>query len=355
MHDRTARLREQMLAGGLDAVLVTSPPNIRYLSGFSSEDGTLLITRENAYLLTDFRYTIQAKDQTAGLFEVIELLPRETVTKLQEKLQAEACKRLGFEDAHMSVARRQGLDALGVEFISYSNELAKLRIVKSATEIQKLQEAQNIADAAFLELLQVIRPGMSEKRVVAELLYICGRMGSDGPSFDPIVGAGPNGAMPHAVPTERELAKGDLVVLDFGCIYAGYCSDMTRTISMGQPSDFQKEIYGIVLEAQIKAFSSLRPGITGKELDAVARGHIAAAGYEKNFGHGLGHGFGLQIHEAPTASINGTDHLLAGMSVTVEPGIYIEGQFGVRIEDCCVLTETGHRNLVTATKELIIL
>jgi len=355
MHDRTARLRAQMQASNLDAVLVTSLPNIRYLSGFTSEDGTLLITRESACLLTDFRYTIQAKEQTAGQFEVIELLPRETVSKLQEKLQMENCKRLGFEDAHMSVARRQGLDALGVEFVSFSTDLAKLRIVKSAAEIQKLQEAQGIADAAFLELLQTIRPGMSEKRVAAELLYICGRMGSDGPSFEPIVGAGPGGAMPHAVPTERELQKGDLVVLDFGCIFEGYCSDMTRTVAIGQPSDFQKEIYGIVLEAQMQALAALRPGITGKELDAVARGHIAAAGYEKNFGHGLGHGFGLQIHEAPSASVNGTDPLLAGMSVTVEPGIYIEGQFGVRIEDCCVLTELGHRNLVTATKELIIL
>lgn len=355
MQERIARLREQMRAQGLDAVLVTGLPNIRYLSGFTSEDGSLLITYENAYLLTDFRYIIQAKEQTAGAYTIVELLPRQTVQTLQEKLRQDACKRLGFEQLQMSVARRSSMDELEVEFVPFSEALAKLRIIKSAEEIEKLQKAQNIADAAFLELLQVIRPGMSEKRVVAELLYICGKLGSEGPSFEPIVGSGPNGAMPHAVPGDRILQKGDLVVLDFGCIFAGYCSDMTRTFAIGQPSDFQKEIYGIVLEAQTKALAALRPGITGKELDAVARDHISAKGYGKDFGHSLGHGFGLQVHEAPTASIYGEDALQAGMTVTVEPGIYIENQFGVRIEDCCVLTEGGHRNFVSASKELIIL
>lgn len=296
-----SRLRTQMQNKGLDAVLLCGLTAIRYFSGFTSDDATLVITKTRACLLTDFRYTIQAKEQAPD-FDTIEVGRGQFNATVKDILSSELCKQVGFEDAIVPFATYQSYSTLEVSLVPFSAELSRLRIIKTAQEIASLQKAQAIADAAFNELVNTIHSGMSEKRVVAELNYISAKLGSEGPSFDPIVGSGPNGAMCHAVPSDRLLQKGDLVVLDFGCIYNGYHSDMTRTIAVGEVDDFSKMIYDIVLEAQLRALDALKAGITGKELDAVARDYITQKGYGDCFGHSLGHGFGLQVHEMPSAS-----------------------------------------------------
>ena len=346
-------MRAAMQGDRVDATLLTSLPSVRYLSGFAGDSATLIVTGGRSVLLTDSRYTAQVRAQTAC--EVIEITRADYLDKIKVFLQAEGVMRVGFEDDSMSVATRAVYDPLGLDFVPYGKVCRTLRLIKSADEVKKLRQAQGIADQAFAELLNVIRPGMSEKRVAAELLYLCARLDSDGPAFPPIVGSGENGAMCHLSPGERQLQRGDLVVIDFGCTVDGYCSDMTRTVAIGQPDERQRQVYDLVRQAQQRALDALRPGITGRELDAVAREVIAAQGYGAYFGHGLGHGIGLQVHEGPTASQSAEESLQAGMTLTVEPGIYLPEQFGVRIEDCCVLTEKGHENLTATTKELIIL
>lgn len=351
--NRIERLRERMEQKGLDAVLVTSLTSIRYFSSFTSDDATLVITMKKACLLTDFRYTIQAKEQSGDCFNIVEVGRGQYIGTITDILESEGCMCVGFEDDTVSFANYERFKAMEKELVPFSSEMNRLRIVKTAAEIESMQAAQAIADKAYIELLNTIHSGMTEKRVAAELLYICGKLGSEGPSFDPIVGSGPNGAMCHAVPSDRQLQQGDMVVLDFGCIKNGYCSDMTRTFAVGEVDDFTKKIYNIVLEAQLRALDALKAGIMGAELDAIARDYISQNGYGNCFGHSLGHGFGLQIHESPYASVSSMDRLDDGMTITVEPGIYIEGKLGVRIEDCCVVTEDGKLNLVTSSKELL--
>jgi len=343
-----------MQADGLDAVLLSSQPSIRYLTAFSGEDATLIVTGSNAALLVDSRYTTQAVGAICDRpIEVIEITRANFLDAARALLPGSG--RIGFEDERMTVAQRLGYDSLALEFVPWSKACDRLRLIKEAGEIGALRQAQAMADRAFAELLGVLRPGMSEKRVAAELNYLCGKLGSEEPAFTPIVASGQNSAMCHASPRDRLLQDGDLVVLDFGCTWHGYRSDMTRTVAIGQPSEPARQVYDIVREAQHRALDALRPGVTGRELDAVARGFIAQRGYGEQFGHGLGHGFGLQVHEAPTASASSEERLQAGMTITIEPGVYLPGQLGVRIEDCCVLTETGHENLVGATRELLVI
>lgn len=354
MNDRILRLRSAMEQNDLDAVILKSVTAIRYFSGFTSVDASVVITKNRSVLLTDFRYTIQAKAQSGDCCEIIEIGAKHN-ERIGEILKEENVRRLGFEEDYVSFASYQTYEKFGVELVPFAKELHHLRIVKTQDEIENLQKAQSMADAAFAELLKVVRPGMTERRVAAELEYICAKLGSEGPSFETIVGSGPNGAMCHAVPGERKLQRGDLVVLDYGCLFNGYHSDMTRTFAVGEPDAFSRKIYEIVRTAQQKALDALRPGITGKQLDAIARDYIKEQGYGDCFGHSLGHGFGLLIHESPRAAVTCETVLEPGMTITVEPGIYIEGKLGVRIEDCCVVTETGKRNFCVSTKELQII
>ena len=351
MSDRIVRLREAMAEAGLDAVLISGYPNIRYFSGFTSDESKVLVTACSQTLFTDFRYLIQAAAQSPE-FELVQ--PTGTVPEaVWEVLKREHCRKCGFEDGFLTVAEFSGFTTLPVEFVPWGKELSRLRIVKTAEEAALLQKAQDIADASLAEFLRQVKPGMTEREAAARLTYLGSMMGSEGPSFDPIVGSGPNGAMCHAVPGERKLQTGDLVVIDFGCIYQGYHSDMTRTIAIGPVSEACHRIYDIVLEAQLKTLAEVRPGITGAHLDGVARDVIASYGYGDCFGHGLGHGFGYEIHEAPRAGKKSTDVFVSGMTITVEPGIYVEGLCGVRIEDCTMVTETGCLNFVHTTKDLI--
>ncbi len=353
MKHRIEALRKSLSAASLDAALITSRESIRYYSGFSSVDGTFLVTHKNTYLVTDFRYTIQAKAQTKGLCEVVEAGFADQKDRIRDFLASDGCKRAAFEDGAMTVGEFRSYEPMPVEWVAFSEQIALPRLYKSAEEVESLQAAQRIADKSYLEWLNRISAGMTELEATAELNYVCAKNGSEGASFDPIIAGGPNGAMPHAEPGERKLQKGELVVADFGCMINGYHSDMTRTFAIGNVDDESKEIYEIVKTAQQMALDSLKSGITGKALDAVARDYITQKGYGAQFGHGLGHGFGLLIHEQPRASFLSEDTLTSGMTITIEPGIYVPGKCGVRIEDCCVVTDDGYLNLANVTKELI--
>ena len=353
MKYRIEALRKSLAAASLDAALITSGVNIRYYSGFTSPDGMFLVTHKSTHLITDFRYTIQAKAQTMGLCEIVEAGYAEQQDRVRGFLADNGCKRVAFEDGVMTVADFRAYEAMPVEWVAFGETISLPRLHKSAEEVGFLQAAQRIADKSFLEWLGRIAVGMSELEAAAELNYVCAKNGSEGASFDPIIAGGPNGAMPHAVPGARKLQKGDLVVADFGCMVNGYHSDMTRTFAIGEIDEESKEIYETVKTAQQMALDALVCGVSGKAIDAVARDYITAKGYGAQFGHGLGHGFGLEIHEPPRAALSSEDTLTSGMTITIEPGIYVEGKCGVRIEDCCVVTEQGHLNLVGVTKELI--
>lgn len=355
MERRIQNLRESLSKSGLDAAVVTSVENIRYYSGFTSADGTALITHRGCYLVTDFRYTIQAKRQTRGNYEVFEEPFAAQMGRIRDLLLQDGCKRCGFEQDNVTVGAFRQFEAFRVTWVPFGGEIALPRLIKSDDEIAALQSAQRIADKSYIEWTGRIGEGMTEREAAAELNYVCAKNGSEGPAFDPIVATGANGAMCHAVPGENRLQRGDLVVVDFGCTYEGYRSDMTRTLAVGTANDESRRVYDIVLQAQLKALDALKGGVSGKALDAVARDYIAGCGYGEAFGHGLGHGFGLQIHEPPRAASISEDTLLPGMTITIEPGVYLEGKLGVRTEDCCVVTQEGHINLVSAAKDLLII
>ncbi len=356
MLERQNQLRKTMRENGLDAVLLSSAVSIRYYTGFTSDECIVLLTMDSCHLITDFRYTIQAVQQCGDAAEILEVnaAPKqmETARGLVEQKNIRTC---GYEDARITVKRFNEFSEFGIAFRPFSAEIEKPRLIKSDLEVAEMQKAQEIADAAFSRILGSIRPGVTEKEIAAELLYQCAVLGSEGPSFDPIVGSGENGAMCHAIPSDRKIRGGDLIVLDFGCKYHGYCSDMTRTVGIGTIDPELRKIYDITLETQLKCLDAVHSGIRGYDLHMIAVDNITAHGYGKCFGHGLGHGFGLEIHEQPRASAVSADTLLTGMTITVEPGIYLEGKGGVRIEDCGVVTDHGYRNFATSTKELIIL
>ena len=352
--NRISKLRESFAAKDVDAALITSYENMLYYSGFKCAEAYLLVTGKDAYVFTDFRYTIQARDEAKDC-RVIEISNDTLLTKIREVLTDDGIRTCGYEEEKLTVAEFRNFETLPVSFKPLSRVISSFRLIKDAGEIENLRIAQSMADKAFGLFLERARPGMTEVEAAAELDYLCRLQGSEGPSFDTIIGSGPNGAMCHAIPGQRKLTEGDLVVVDFGCVFNGYHSDMTRTFGIGKVSDKCRKIYDIVLEAQLRALEALKSGIAGRELDRIARDCIASYGYGEAFGHGLGHGFGLEIHEKPRASRLSEDILLAGMTITDEPGIYLEGEFGVRIEDDLVVTEDGYLNLAGTTKQLMII
>ncbi len=351
---RCNKLVDEMKKMNISAMLVTSETSSRYFSGFTGDNVLLVISGEHRILFTDFRYTIQAKQQSMGAFEVNEVSSMDAEL-VKNTLSSLGATTVGYEDETMTVRKFNAWKDLPFEFVPSSDLLTQQRVVKSEEEIEYLKIAQQVSDKAFAMLLDFIKPGMTEKEVANELDYLLKKCGADEPSFDTIVGSGENGALCHAVPGDRKLREGDLVVIDFGSRVNGYCSDMTRTIAIGEPCDELKKIYNIVREAQAKALSQLKAGLGCKEFDAIARDYITEHGYGKMFGHSLGHGFGLEIHETPFASIRGKGEFKAGMTITCEPGIYVEGLGGVRIEDCTVVTDDGYINLCSTTKDLIVI
>lgn len=356
---RVQAARKLLEEKGLDAAFIASPANIRYLSGFAGTDSYLYLSSKRQVILTDSRYTLQAEEE--GKDCEVRTIKGERVygALLKELLEEDKVKRLGFEDGVMTwqlVKKLQEAagDKWGEErWVPLGEDLSLLRAVKDEGEIEKLARAEQIGDEAFSYILTQIKPGITELEIAAKLEYYMKSHGAQEKGFDTIAASGLHSAMPHAVPSEKVLEKGDFLTLDFGCKYQGYCSDMTRTVVIGKAGEKQKEIYKIVLEAQETALAGLRSGMTGAEGDALARKVIEEAGYGDYFGHGLGHSVGLEIHEKPALSPKDQTILRPGIIETVEPGIYIPGFGGVRIEDMTVITENGIKNLTSSPKELI--
>lgn len=352
---RVIKLREALQQQNLDALFVTSPINRRYLSGFTGTSGYVLITPDKAFFLTDFRYMTQASQQVIG-FEIVQHAADVTDT-LKELLSTQGVKRLGFEGADMvySTYVKYEADLKPVEMVPANGLVEQLRIFKDDEELAVMKEAAELADRTFVHMLDVLKPGITELEASLELEFFMRKHGASGTAFDTIVASGERSALPHGVASEKVIEKNDLVTMDFGALYKGYCSDITRTVLVGEANQKQREIYDIVLEAQQYTVEHIRPGMTGREADALARDIIARYGYGEQFGHSTGHGLGMECHEAPRVSKLSDDILLPGMVVTVEPGIYIPGFGGVRIEDDVIMTETGCRRLTESSKEFIAL
>lgn len=353
---RLKKLRSKLADKELDAILITSPANRRYLSGFTGSAGALIVSPDRAVLATDFRYYEQVAKQ-APQFELAKIEGQFTAL-LPDLIGEMSVRWLGFESDDVTVALHERLaDALPecVEFVATSGLVEELRAVKDEDELAALRRAIALGDAAYAHIADFMQPGMTERQVAWELESFMRTHGAEKLSFETIVAAGPNGAMPHAHPTDRPIRSGEPVVMDFGAVVDGYCSDMTRTVALGQAGERYHEVYEIVLQAQQSALQGIRPGMTGQEADAIARQVIRDAGYGDAFGHGLGHGVGLVVHEKPrVGKLSDKDVLQPGMVFSVEPGIYLPGEFGVRIEDLVVLCHDGPQALSLAVKEPVL-
>ncbi len=340
------------------AALVAAPHNLCYLTGFPSGDSWIFLTREKNYFLTDFRYIEMAKATVVGAECV--MISRLTQT-LTELVKRHGIRNIYLEAGETSLVQSAVLESNVPDVIfETGNELdgwlSHMRAVKDEEEVRLIEQAQRIAEAGFEHILPFIREGVTERDVALELEFYMRRQGAQRVAFDFIVVSGANSSLPHGIPSDKRICKGDFVTMDFGAVVDGYHSDMTRTVAVGSVTDEQRRIYDTVLKAQSAALSVLRPGLPCVDGDAAARDIITAAGYGDCFGHGTGHGVGVQIHEGPNLSPRAGDRLLcSGNVVTVEPGIYLEGRFGVRIEDMALITENGCRNLTRCPKELIVL
>ncbi len=353
--ERRERLRAAAAEDGLDAVLVSSLVNVRYLTGFTGSNGALLLTARADVLATDGRYTTQSAQQAP---DVERLIDRAVGPALAARAAADGIGRLGYESHVVTVDGRESLAAAGdgLELVSLGRAVEKLRAVKDEDEIALLREACAIGDRALADLLAAggLALGRTEREVGRDLDARMLDHGAEAPSFETIVASGPHSAIPHHRPADRRLQAGDFVKLDFGAEYDGYHSDMTRTLVLGRPADWQREIYALVAESQRVGRDALAIGADVQDIDKAAREVIAAAGHGEHFGHGLGHGVGLEIHEAPSLGPTGTGKLVDRMPVTVEPGVYLEGRGGVRIEDTLVVRPSGPELLTMTTKDLLV-
>ncbi|WP_040208122.1 M24 family metallopeptidase [Neobacillus jeddahensis] len=348
------KLRSTFSTQGIDGILITSPFNRRYISNFTGSAGVVLISADRAQFITDFRYIEQATKQCQG-FDIIKFsssIPEE-IARLVKELNIQ---KLGFEEDYLTFASFKQYDKeISAQLVPISGVIEKLRLIKTDAEIKILKVAADIADAAFKHILDFIRPGKTELEVSNELEFFMRRAGATSSSFDTIVASGYRSALPHGVASDKVIETGDMVTLDFGCYYNGYVSDMTRTVAIGEPDAKLKEIYEVVLEAQLKGMAGIKPGMSGKEADALTRNYITEKGYGEYFGHSTGHGIGLEVHEGPALSMKSDVILEPGMVVTCEPGIYIAGLGGVRIEDDTLVTTDHNEALTHSTKDLIIL
>lgn len=333
--------------GEWDAALISSKANIFYYSGFTSEDALLYISHKRRLLITDFRYTLQAKEQAPD-FEVIIEKGIEEISKTEEKV-------IFIEEDYITAGKKRKLaEKLEDKDLVFGGDIISApRRTKTDAEIKKIHEAERLGDHAFSHILKYIKPGVTEKEVALELEYFMKKAGASSIAFDTICASGVRSAMPHGCASDKIISSGEFVTLDYGCVLEGYCSDMTRTIVVGSANDRQKEIYNIVLKAQAEALGKISCGMQCREADKIARDIIDGFGYGKNFGHSLGHSLGLEVHEGPNLSPRSEDTLEIGNVFSVEPGIYIEGFGGVRIEDICAITPDGVINLTGSPKELI--
>ena len=339
----------------IDALIISDPYNMRYLSGFTGE-GYVYVSENRLEIITDSRYTTAAGHEKKDGFLVEETsLSKNAYAIIEGLILADKAGGVGYEDLCMICHDFELLrkHCAGAKLIPLGDALNRLRIIKTPEELELLRTAESIGDMAFSHILEALRPGMTELEVAAELEYSMKKNGAEGLSFSTIAASGLNSACPHAVPSDKPLEKGDFLTMDFGCIYKGYCSDMTRTVVIGKANDRQRDVYNTVLKAQTEAMKHIRSGVIGADIHKVAADVIAAAGYGGFFGHGLGHSVGLYIHENPRFSPGEKKAVYAGTIETVEPGIYIPDFGGVRIEDMIVITENGYENFSHSPKELI--
>lgn len=349
---KLSKLREKLAYYGLDGILITNTYNRRYLSNFTGTAGVLLISHNEAKLIVDGRYTEQAEAQ-AKEFQVVEH-PK----KLFETVNAEAAKmqihKLGYEADHVTVTDYHHWDdAINAELVGTTKLVESLRLIKTEEELSELRVAANIAEKAFAHILTVMKPGITERDISAELIFQMQKLGASGPANDPIVASGWRSVLPHGRATDKVIELGDMVTMDFGAVYNGYLSDMTRTVAVGEPPEELKKVYTAVLDTLEYTKERALPGLPVKQLDQLARDYLHNKGYGQYFVHSIGHGLGLELHEAPFSNFD--DVLEKNMVFTVEPGVYISGLGGVRIEDDVVIKNGGVEVLTPSSKELIIL
>ncbi|MFP4589218.1 MAG: M24 family metallopeptidase [Candidatus Bipolaricaulota bacterium] len=356
---RIDELREEFLERGLDSFLVlnvesSDAANLRYLTGFPCSLGALVITENKTTFLTDSRYLEAA--QTQAHYSEIQKLGQDPLQDLAEILNDRKLNRIGLNEATTTLKLYNNLESNleQSELVPLEDPLTELRAVKNSEELELQQQAAEMADQAFDHLLETVQLGMTEKELALELEFFIRTRGADDVAFDPTVASGPNSALPHATPSDKQLREGELLLLDIGARYQGYCSDLTRTVCLGEPEELALKVYDLVLEAQRAGLSALEPGVEGSDVDQRAREVISEAGYGEMFGHGLGHGVGLLVHENPRLSQNSSSVLEPHMVVTVEPGIYIPEWGGVRIEDMVKVTEDGCESFSRAPKEQLI-
>jgi Xaa-Pro aminopeptidase len=359
MSHRTDRLVERLPEAEVDLMVVSDLLNVRYLTGYTGSNGLVLVGAQRRAFLTDFRYTEQAAAEVDPTYErhTVSLDLLEAIVDLISSVNGSGAPRVGFEDEHLTVKQHQRLgEKIGerAELVGVSGLVEGLRRIKDAEEVARIGEAAELADAALRRIVGEGLEGKTERDVALALEQDMRRRGASHASFDTIVAAGANGALPHAKPRDVEIRHGDLVVIDWGAVLDGYCSDCTRTFAVGEPSAEAREIYEVVLEAQLAGLHAVRAGISGRGVDEIARAVIDGAGHGEHFGHGLGHGVGIEVHEAPRVSQRSHDDLVAGNIVTVEPGVYLPGKFGVRIEDLVAVTDQGCDVLTSISKELTV-
>ena len=354
MKERILRIRE-ILNGG-EAALITSDICITYLTGFPHSEGYVLITEKSCNLLVDFRY-IEAAEKSVSSMSVLSFT--NAFEKINELLEEAGATSVVIENEAVTLGAFENYKKEIKAEIIADNKLSKLladmRIVKTAPEIEKLKKAQKIAEEAYLEVLNFVKVGITEKEIAARLEYLMKLKGAEKVAFDLITVTGKKTSLPHGVPSDNKVQDGDFITFDIGAVYDSYHSDMTRTVAIGNVSDKQREIYDIVLKAHLKGLSAVKAGVSGFDVDKVSRDVIREAGYGEYFGHSTGHGVGLEIHEPPYASMKSKDILKEGMTLTVEPGIYLPDEFGVRIEDTVLVTKEGFETFASMPKELIIL
>ncbi|WP_436859920.1 M24 family metallopeptidase [Staphylococcus caeli] len=350
---RIEKLNDALKAKHLDAIVVLTDFNRRYLSGFTGTSGALIITKTHNLLITDFRYIEQATAQ-APKFKIIKQQGN-LIEAVKQELEQLKVQNVGFEGNLVSYDTYLQLSKSYISLISISGLIEKIREVKDEDEIALIQKAAEIVDETFEYILTVAKAGMTELQLKAKLESKMLELGAEGTSFDTIVASGVRGALPHGVASDKVIQTGELITLDYGAYYKGYSSDITRTFAIGEPEPKLKEIYNIVLEANQKAIAAAKKGITGKALDAIAREYITEKGYGEAFGHSLGHGIGLNVHEGPNLSKNSDTELEVNNCVTIEPGIYLDGLGGVRIEDDILIKENSCERFTKSPKNLIIL
>lgn len=344
MNKRLDLLKKYMAENNLPSIVITDEKNMRYLSSFSGE-GYLVITRDTNYLVTDFRYTEQAGVQTDG-FEVCDAASLDAAKAFGDLEIA------GFENESISYLRYDSLCKVFKTLIPIGSTLMDMRAVKDSDEIEAIRTAESIGDKAFEHILDFIKPGVSEREIAIEIEYFMRQNGAEAIAFDSVVATGAHGAMPHAEPDDRLIKNGDFVVLDFGCMYKGYCGDMTRTVCVGKATEEMKRVYSTVLRAQLSSLDMIKEGVKACDIHNNAQ-RITDEHYPRAFGHALGHGVGLNVHESPNLSPKNDKPLRCGNVVTVEPGIYLPGFCGVRIEDLVVVEGQNYTNLTFSSKNLI--